>query len=223
MRKVALATHQPAFIILLGSLNPCGSLPEVCWGARKASWMEARTARPPRGEDIGQFTGRRNGGSLGKATVTLVDSFKYCWAGTSNTMPGWLGGRVSSLPCPRWCLTAAKAGQGLAGMDPARHRACPASGQLVSGGCRWHGPILVVNNSSNHRQSPSAFLPSLWPWAPELPVVPMGKDLPSGGRSASHGVPQHWLQRHRQYVFPTCLLQCSPGLTLHSEGSSSPR
>lgn len=91
---------------------------------------------PLPGEEIRQFTGRRNGGSLDKATVTLVDSFKYCCAGTPHTMPGQ---EDLQVPCPVLSLPA-PIRQGQAGVDPARHRALPAPGKLGFGGCQMAHP-----------------------------------------------------------------------------------
>jgi len=128
---VALATRQRSSIVLLGRPNPRSSLPAVCWGARKASRTETW---PPRGEETGQLISRRNGGSLDKATVTLMDSLKYCWAGTS--FAGW----ESPVPSQAVSHTAAKAGQGQAGMDPAPHGARPASGEVGFRGCQTAHP-----------------------------------------------------------------------------------
>lgn len=87
---------------------------------------------PRREEGIGQFTSRRNGGSLDKATVTLVDRSQYCWPGTPRSTPGWEDGRaLRPRPCPRQLLTQ---DGGSLGRTP------PAPGELGFGGCQMAHP-----------------------------------------------------------------------------------
>lgn len=76
-----------------------------------------------------------------------MDSFKYCWAGTSCTVRV---GRTSKLPAqslvmPGWTQRDWESAQLLASQS--------------SEAARWHVPILVVNNPSNCHWSPSAFCP----------------------------------------------------------------
>lgn len=94
--KAVPATHRPSFITLLAApilTAPC--LRFAGAQGKRPGWRP----EPRRGEGI---TSRRNGGSLDKATVTLVDRFQYCWPGTPHSAPGWEDGRAPRpWPCPR--------------------------------------------------------------------------------------------------------------------------